>query len=308
MITVTGGAGFLGSFLVDKLSKDSKIKVVDNLSTGSLRNLENNIKNNKVLFLKKDIENSESSIFKDSEIVYHLAAFPDVREGQNNPEKVFKDINVTLKVLEGCRRFNVKKIVFTSSSTVYGNAKIPTPENHFCDPISNYGLSKLICENLIEYYSKTYGVTSIVLRYANIFGPRSNHGVIFDFYSKLLKNPKMLEILGNGLQNKSYLYVRDCIDATILAANEVGRGCEIFNIGNENQITVNEIARILIKNIKFEDVEIKYTGGELGWPGDISNMFLDISKIKNLGWKPKTSIEKGIKLYLDWLNQNKLKI
>jgi UDP-glucose 4-epimerase len=207
---------------------------------------------------------------------------------QNNVEGTFK-------MLEFARKNDVKNFVFASTSTVYGNAKMPTPETEECNPISLYGATKLACENLINSYSNLYGIKSTVLRYANIIGERSDHGVIIDFKNKLKQNPNELEILGNGQQKKSYLYIDDTIEATFTAYKKQTKNYDVFNVGSDESITVNELAELVSNSLNLKP-KFKYTSNELkGWKGDVSLMLLDSSKIKQLGWNPKTNINEAIR-------------
>ena len=191
-------------------------------------------------------------------------------------------------------------LIFTSTSTVYGEpTKIPTPEDYApLKPISTYGASKLACEALISAYAYTYGFKAIIYRLANIVGPRSKHGVIYDFIQKLNKNPKELEIRGDGTQNKSYLYISDCIEAMLLGLEKTTEQVEIYNVGSENQVDVKTIAQIIIEEMGLKNVKLTFTGGVdggRGWKGDVKNMLLDIDKIKALGWKPKLNSKQAIK-------------
>jgi UDP-glucose 4-epimerase len=185
-----------------------------------------------------------------------------------------------------------KTIVFTSTSTVYGDAKIlPTPEEYSpLEPISLYGASKMACEALISAYCHTFDMHGIIYRFANIVGARSRHGVIWDFIHKLSENPQELEILGDGTQTKSYLIIDECVDALLFGLEQASERVEIYNIGSEDQVTVKEIARIVTKQMGLKDVEFRYTGGVRGgrgWIGDVKTMALDISKMKASGWKPR---------------------
>ncbi|MFH1285511.1 MAG: NAD-dependent epimerase/dehydratase family protein [Candidatus Micrarchaeota archaeon] len=341
-ILVTGGAGFIGSHLCDALLKQKKeVLVVDNLCSGKLENLNTE----RVSVLKGDILDSELMLEATRGIstVFHYAADPLVKESAERPREHFRtNIEGTLSVLEACRKNSVKQVVFASTSTVYGEAKIlPTPEDYPTIPISNYGASKLCCEALLSSYAHTYGMKCLALRYANIFGPRSSHGVMFDFFKKLRANPKKLEMLGNGLQKKSYLYIDDCVSATLLAHSKqrasfgsspkaqfgrrpvqmrIGtsvvpiapRICpdgqiarapfEFYNIGSDEARTVNEIADFVGAALKLKSKPAySYTGGERGWVGDVRAMLLDCSKIKKLGWKPKNSLKEGVEKYISWL-------
>lgn len=302
---VTGGAGFIGSHLVDNLMESGiSVTVLDNLSAGKLNNISRWLNDSKFKFIMGDVLNP-SDIWKamdGCEIVFHLAANPDVKIGAFNTRIDYEqNILATYNLLEAMRESeNCKSIVFTSSSTVYGEAKkMPTPEDYGpLKPISLYGASKLACEALISGYSHLFGFKSVICRLANIVGPRSGHGVIYDFIRKLSSNPKILEVLGDGMQRKSYLYVKDCVEALLVASDKAEEQVEIYNVGSVDAVNVATIAKIVIQEMELSDVEIKYTGGlddGRGWRGDVKEMFLDISKIKMLGWEPKLNSEEAVR-------------
>jgi UDP-glucose 4-epimerase len=239
---------------------------------------------------------------KSADVIFHYAAAPSVKESSEDPLHSFEqNVQGTINVLEAARRNDVSQLVFASTSTVYGEAEIPTPESAPLKPISNYGASKVACEMYMRSYSSLYGITAIVLRYANIFGPRTSHGVMYDFFCKLKQDPKKLEILGNGKQKKSYLYINDCIDAT-LTSLRTKRQFDAFNIGSEEQVTVDRIAEVMSDELGLNP-EFEYTGGKRGWKGDVPVMLLDVNKIKSLGWEPKVSTEDGIRRYVRWLEE-----
>ena len=296
-ILVTGGAGFIGSHLVDKLiSNKQEVKVLDNLSNGKFENLNKDSYFNESLFIKKDLKELQSIYedFTDVKTVIHMAAEPEVRINTINPEISFREnIQNTFHVLEACRKSNVENILFASSSVVYGEPNvIPTSEDHGpLFPISNYGAAKMACESMISAYCHSYGINGLIFRFANIVGSRSNHGVIFDFINKLRKNNKKLEILGDGTQNKSYLEISDCIDAILLCLIKTKKSLEVFNIGNDDKTDVISIAKTVCKNMNA-DPELITNGGVdngRGWIGDIKLMQLDITKLKQLGWAPSFS-------------------
>ena len=305
-ILVTGGAGFIGSHLTDALiARRINICVFDNLTAGTLQNIKPWLKDPNFNFIKGDLLNSadltkiEKTRF---ELVFHMAANPEVRAGSTNPDIHFQQNTVaTYKLLEAIRKTkNKPTLIFTSTSTVYGEpTKIPTPEDYApLKPISTYGASKLACEAMISAYAYTYGFKALIYRLANIIGPRSKHGVIYDFIQKLNKKPKQLEILGDGTQNKSYLYISDCINAMLLTLQKSKEQVNIYNIGSEDQTTVTEIAKIITQEMGIKNVEFKFTGGVdggRGWVGDVKNMLLDISKLKTHGWRPKNNSEQAIK-------------
>ena len=302
---VTGGAGFIGSHLVDSLMrKDGAVTVLDNLSTGSTDNVARWIGHPNFTFIEGDCLNRKDirKAMKDSELVFHLAANPEVRVGAVDTEIDFEqNIVATRNVLEEMReRAARKRIVFTSTSTVYGDAKIlPTLEEYGpLEPISLYGASKLACEALISAYCHAFDMRGVIYRFANIVGSRSRHGVIWDFIHKLMENPLELEILGDGTQTKSYLMVEECVDALLFGLEHASEKVEIYNIGSEDQISVKEIAKIVVAEMCLKDVVFRYTGGirgGRGWIGDVKNMFLDISKVKRLGWKPRCNSAESVR-------------
>jgi UDP-glucose 4-epimerase len=289
---VTGGAGFIGSHLAERLVElGYDVIVLDNLSTGRKEFLSGLDGNRKFGFVKTDLlkDDFERHI-RGADEVYHLAANADVKIG-NTDTKIHFDQNVvvTYRVLESCRNAGVKKFVFASSSTVYGESKtIPTPEDSPLEPVSMYGASKLAGESLTSSYAHNFGMRSCVLRLANVIGGRSTHGVITDFVRKLGSNPNELEVLGDGMQSKSYVHISDCIDAIITAAGKSRETFQIFNVGSEDQADVKAIARIVSEGLGLKP-EFRFTGGRQGWVGDVPNMRLDVSRLKKLGWKPKYS-------------------
>ncbi len=296
-VLVTGGAGFIGSHLAEKISAENEVVVFDNFSSGKREFLEGI----KCEIIEGDILNQEEieNAMEGVDICYHIAADPDVKGSYEKPVENFEqDCRGTLNVLEACRKNNVKKLIFASSSVVYGNAEMPTPETAPIKPISNYGAAKASSENYLMSYSNLYGIKCLSLRYANIIGPKLTHGIIYDFYNKLKGNSKELEILGDGTQKKSYLHVKDCVDATVFLAERMNNGFEAYNIGSEEQISVKDIADLIVNEMGL-DVEYNFTGGNIGWKGDVPKMLLSIEKLKGMGWKPKFIIKESI---IDTLN------
>ncbi len=291
-VLVTGGAGFIGSHIVDRLVNNGKdVIILDNLSSG----IEDYVNKNATLHVADLMRDDVVGFMGGVEEVWHIAANPDVRSGSEDPQSIYENnILATYRLLEAMRRTHVSRIIFTSTSTVYGEAEIPTPEDHPTIPISIYGASKLACEALIASYCHTFDMQAWIYRFANVIGKRSNHGVIYDFIMKLRHNPGELEILGDGEQNKSYIYISDCIDGMFhgLKADDV---VNVFNIGSEDQIKVRRIAEIVCEEMKVNPV-FRFTGGRRGWKGDVPVMLLSIEKLKSLGWKPKYSSEQAVRL------------
>lgn len=303
MFLVTGGAGFIGSHLVDALIASGKdVLVIDDLSAGKKEFVNPKAK----LVVANITKDKLEDLFSGAECVYHFAADPLVKESAEKPRSSF-DINVsgTFRVLEACRKSGVKQIVFASTSTVYGDAVVlPTPEEYPVAPISNYGASKLAGEAYLSSYCSTYGMKGTSLRYANIFGPRSTHGVLYDFFHKLRKNKVEMEILGDGNQGKSYLYVSDCVEASIFAAGHQTSQYDVFNVGSEDKVTTNTLAQWACEEVGVSPRFMR-TGGKRGWVGDVPLMLLSIAKLKKLGWKPKVRMRDGVSSYFDWLKKQK---
>jgi len=309
---VTGGAGFIGSHVVeDLIKKGFEVVVIDNLSSGNPDNLKNAYVSGRVKLVVDDLKVYGSWIneFRDANVVYHLAANPEVKTSITNPRKHFEEnVLATFNVLEACREYKVKNLVFASTSTVYGDAKtIPTPEDYSpLEPISIYGASKLASENLILSYSLIYGIKSLILRFANIVGPRQTHGVVVDFINKLRLNPSTLEILGDGTQRKSYLHVQDLIEGINVAERylrESNLRYLVINVGNEDWITVKEIADLVVSEMNLSNVTYVFkpaTEDGRGWVGDVKFMLLDISKLKSLGWRPKYTSKEAIRSTIRW--------
>jgi UDP-glucose 4-epimerase len=305
-VLVTGGAGFIGSHLVDALmARGDEVCVFDNLSTGSLENVRRWLGSSGFTFIRGDLlspADLERLEVERYSVIFHLAANPEVKIGSTNPSVHFKqNIVATHGLLELVRRAASRPtLAFASTSTVYGEAsRIPTPEDYApLKPISTYGASKLACEALITAYAYTYGFNAVIYRLANIVGPRSKHGVIYDFIQKLKKNPRELEVLGDGTQAKSYLHVSDCVEAMLLGLEKSSEQVEIFNVGSEDQVDVKTIAEIVVEEMGLKDVKLTFTGGVdggRGWKGDVKNMLLDVSRLKALGWRPRLNSKQAVR-------------
>jgi UDP-glucose 4-epimerase len=304
---ITGGAGFIGSHLAYKLlnsTNDQTVTVFDNLSTGKISNLSAIRNVERFRFVNQDMAHPEylTDPLKEVEVVFHMAAFPDVRSGFASPELPYNEnVRNTFYLLEKIRKSGVKQIVFSSSSTVYGEpVTIPTPEDYgMLLPISPYGASKLACEALISSYSYTYGIQSVIFRLANVIGARSTHGVIWDLIKKLKSDSSKLEILGDGSQTKSYIHIGDCIDSFLFTLSRLDKKIDVFNVGNVDTTDVMSIAREVctameLNNVGIQTFSIDNSGR--GWKGDVKNMQLDIRKLQKLGWKPKLSSAEAVRL------------
>ena len=295
---ITGGAGFIGSHLAEKLVGEGiETKILDNFATGRKDNLLGCMDKQNFSLFDLDLGKlgSQEDYLENVEVVFHMAADPEVRTGYDNPKNSFEqNIVNTFNLLQRIKHSKVKKIVFASSSSVYGDAKIlPTNEEYgpLC-PISHYGASKLACEAIVSSFCYNYDIDGIILRPANVIGSRGRHGLIWDLVHKLKNDKNRLEILGDGKQTKSFIHISDMIKGILQSMKKGENGVDIFNVGSEDGVEIINVAKIVCKNMKLPNIEIFTTGGienGRGWKGDIKIAHLDISKLKNMGWQPKLS-------------------
>jgi UDP-glucose 4-epimerase len=306
---VTGCAGFIGSNVTDRLLADGHIVTgIDNFSTEQRQFLDSANLSAKFSLLEIDLLDQEAlkDSFEGIDFVFHFAANADVRFGTEHPRKDFEQNTIaTYNVLEAMRSNDIKKIVFSSTGSVYGESPvIPTPEvGPFPIQTSLYGASKAACEGLISAYCEGFGFQSWIFRFVSILGERYTHGHIFDFYQKLKKDPTCLAVLGNGKQRKSYLYVQDCIDAIMLAVDKADEKVNIFNLGVDGYVEVDDSIGWICKELGVSP-RLNYSGGDRGWIGDNPFIFLDTNKIQALGWKPKFDIQQGVIRTVQYLKNN----
>jgi UDP-glucose 4-epimerase len=299
-ILVTGGAGFIGSHLVDRLAAEGhQVRVIDNLSSGRLENLAHRRDVEVIIGDLKNPQDVQKAV-RGVDAVFHFAANPEVRVSTTNPDIHFNEnVVATFNLLEAMRKNDAGQLVFASSSSVYGEPnEIPVDENAPLRPVSVYGASKAACEHLIHAYAKLYGFRAVALRYANVVGPRLRHGVIWDFINKLRKNPHELEILGDGRQIRSYIYIDDAVEATLLAWKKTTDAYAAYNVATEDWITVDEVADLVIEAMGLTNVKKTYKPvlHGVGWPGDVKKIALKIDKIKQLGFKPQLNSKEATKL------------
>ena len=307
---VTGGAGFIGSNMVDRLLSEPENEVIayDNFSTGRREFLEDVLKNDRFTLIEGDTLDLDklTQTMKGCSFVFHFAANADVHMGCEHPRKDLEQNTIaTYNVLEAMRANDIKRIGFSSTGSVYGEAEvIPTPENApFPIQTSLYGASKLACEGLLAAYAEGFGFTAYIFRFVSILGERYTHGHVFDFCKKLKDDPTHLHILGDGHQKKSYLYVRDCIEAILTVVRNTKEKVNIYNLGTDEYVEVNDSVRFICGKLDVKP-EFTYAGGERGWVGDNPFIYLDTKKVRSLGWNPQYSIEEGIKLTVDYLKDN----
>ncbi len=298
---VTGGAGFIGSHLVDRLIADGKeVTVYDNFTSGRMEFIEHHLKSKNFKYIKADMLDFET--LKKSvgghDMVFHLSANPDARQGNLNHRLDLEQETVaTYNLLESMYLAGVKKIMMASSGTIYGETPvIPLTEDYGpVLPISLYGAGKLACEGLITAYCNTFGMQAWIYRFANIVGGRTTHGVIFDFINKLKSNPHELEILGDGTQCKPYLHVKECVDGILFGVAHASEMVNVYNLGCDTATDVTTIAKILVTEMGLNNVKFKYTGGDRGWPGDVPQTRFDVSKINKLGWHASRNSDEAVR-------------
>ncbi len=306
---VTGGAGFIGSNLVDRLLQIGHTVVAyDNFSTGHERFLEPALASPRFKLVRGDTLDLDglTQAMRGAEWVFHLAANADVRFGTQHPRKDLEQNTLaTFNVLEAMRANGVRRIAFSSTGSIYGEPDVfPTPEAApFPIQTSLYGASKLAGEGLIQAYCEGFGFQGYIFRFVSILGERYTHGHVFDFYKRLRADPDELQVLGDGRQRKSYLYVQDCLDAILSAIEKAHDKINIFNLGTDEYCQVNDSIGWITERLGVKP-RLAYTGGERGWVGDSPFIFLDCHKIRALGWTPKLSIREGILRTLEYLQAN----
>jgi UDP-glucose 4-epimerase len=307
---VTGGAGFIGSHLAERLLADgAEVVVYDNFSTGRRPFVEGLEAADGATIVEGDVLDREllTRTLEGCDAVFHMAANADVRFGLEDPGRDFRqNAQATYEVLEAMRANGIGRIVFASSGSVYGEPGVfPTPEDApFPVQTSPYGASKLAAEGLIEAYCEGYGFSGIVLRFVSVLGERYTHGHLYDFYKSLREDPSSLTVLGNGQQRKSYIYVGDTVDGIMLLAGYHQKpGARIYNIGTDEVTTVDWSVRSVSEHLGIEP-EIVHTGGERGWIGDSPLIHLDCTRLRALGWTPSHSIAQAVGKTLHWFDDN----
>jgi len=291
-VVVTGGAGAIGSMLVrELLPRAGEVRVIDNLSSGRREHLAFAPGSGTPSLTVADLKDPPSFAdrFRGASTVWHLATTSDIRKGMTDPHLDLQEGAVaTLNVLEAARKHDVARVVFSSSSTVYGWATVlPTPEEYGpLLPQSLYGAAKLAAEGLLSAYAHSYGLSAVIFRFANIIGPNMTHGILPDFFEKLRRDPTRLEILGNGLQAKSYLRTEDCVGGMLLATDRAHERVSIFNLGTADQITARQIGEKVVA-AHGGRARLEFTGGDRGWTGDVPVQLLSIRRMQALGWQPR---------------------
>lgn len=301
-VVITGGAGFIGSHLAEALVSEADVVLVDHLGAGKREDAASAVAAGATLVKRDLLRGDLRPLFRKADTVYHLAANPDVRLDKEGPKAhVEQNVMMTYRVLEACRVNRVRRIVFASTSTVYGEAKVvPTPEEYGpMEPISLYGATKLACECLLYAYAHTFGVQAVVFRMANVCGGRSGHGVVPDLVRKLVKDPKRLEIIGSEPgTSKSYTYIDDVIVGFRAGLAAAQGPVSVYNLGSADAISVRQIADSICDELRLDGVRYRWTGGSgagRGWVGDVRVMGLAIDRLKAAGWSPRFTSEQAVR-------------
>ena len=305
---VTGGAGFIGSHLVDALASEGwRVRVVDNLSSGRIKNLEQHLSNHEVEMVNADILDSRqlTRVLRGVDSVFHFAAFADLRKSiQNRRLDLENNLLGTLNLLESMTECGVTDLVEASTSSLYGRATVlPTPESYHPTQTSLYGASKLAAEAFTEAYSELNELRVCCFRFSNVIGTRCRRGVIWDFVSRLLKDPTQLLIYGDGTQSKEFLDVSDCIAGILLGHERATARFNLFNLGNRVQTTPDDIATVVIEELGLSHVRIAHTGGRGGWIGDNPRVELDLSRLSALGWTPQVPVIESVRKTVRWTRE-----
>jgi len=299
---VTGGAGFIGSHLVNRLLEEgNQVTVYDNLVSGEKENIEHHLGKPNFRFIQADLLDFEAlkDAMKGHEVIWHLGANTDIREGNRVTDLDLKNCTIaTRNVLEAMRENDINKILFSSSACVYGDAPQIALSETFGPvlPINLYGAGKLACEGLISAYCHLFDLKAWIFRFGNVVGGGMGHGVIYDFIQKLKKNSEELEILGDGNQEKPFFLVEDCIEGMLCAFQRANSQYDVYNLGCSSFTKISKIAQIVAEEMGLSDVKFKYTGGKRGWPGDSPMVHFNVEKMKGLGWEARHSSDEAVRL------------
>ena len=299
---ITGGAGFIGSNLVDVLiEKGYQVIVYDNLSSGKKEFISQHSGKREFEFIQGELSDIEKlkNVMRGCECIFHFASNPDIARSMVETDLDLREGTIlTYNVLETMRVNNLRKILYSSGSGVYGDVgAIATPEDYGpLLPISMYGASKLACEAMISAFCHMFNMQAWIFRFANVVGGRQTHGVCLDFIRKLKKNPQQLEILGDGTQSKSYIHIKDCLEAMLFTMQEANEKVNVYNVATDDYIDVTSIANLVVEEMGLKNVQYKYTGGDRGWKGDVPLVRFDLNKIHKLGWKARYTSSEAVRL------------
>jgi len=306
---VTGGAGFIGSHIVDALlARGTQVVVYDNFCTGQAHFLPTPAPAGLEIVRADVLDRPKlEAAMQGCDFVFHFQANADVRGGAKNTSvDLEQNTFATWNVLEAARKNGVKGLAFASSATIYGEPTVfPTPEAYAPLQTSLYGASKYAGEAMIQAYSEYFGIRSFVYRFVSWIGERYTHGVVFDILKKLTADPTKLPLLGDGTQQKSYLYVKDGVRGILTGIERATENKNIFNLGHDQFMNVSDLVRVVLEEVGTPEVKLEYAGGKRGWVGDSPLVHLDTARLKALGWKPETTIEEGLRRTVRYLLQNR---
>jgi len=310
-VCVTGGAGFIGSNLADHLlARGVEVVIIDDFSTGRREFLDGAANAPGASLIEADLLDvgALERAVDGCDWVFHLQANADLRRGLGHPRRDLEQNTITTSnVLEAMRACGVRKIAFSSTGSVYGEPEVfPTPEDApFPIQTSLYAASKLACEALIAAYAAGFGFTGVICRFVSVLGERYTHGHVFDFYRALKRDPTQLRVLGDGRQEKSYLYVKDCVSAVLTAAqhHEADAGAHVYNLGTDETLRVDDSVAIIAEYLGLSPA-IEHAGGRRGWVGDSPLIRLDTTRMRSLGWQPTLTIEQALERTLEWFDAN----
>ncbi len=295
---VAGGAGFIGSHLVDRLVERGPVTVFDNLSVGKRDFIADHLASGAVTLVTGELLDlpAVTAAIAGHDVVFHLAANPEARWGLENPRLDLEQGTIaTWNVLDAMRQTGVKRIVFSSSGTMYGDTAESCAEQDLGRlPISLYGASKFACEALVSAYVECFGLQAWIYRFGNVVGPRGTHGAALDFMKKLKATPDELEVLGDGKQAKPYVFVTDCVDGILFGLDRAAERLNVYNIAPPDFTSVRRIAELCVAQSPYPNARIRYTGGERGWPGDVPQSRIDPSKLEALGWKTHFTSDQAV--------------
>ncbi len=288
---VSGGAGFIGSHLVDRLAEMGDVTIYDNLSNGRHEYIHRHLGKKSARLFENDILDLQqlTKAMAGHDVVFHLSASNNIAGGLEHTDLDLKQGTIaTYNILEAMRLNGIKKLVYSSSATVYGKATVfPTPEDALLRPVSLYGASKLASEGLASAYNNLFGIQAWIFRFGNVSGSRQTHAVLVDFINKLKKNPAELEILGDGTQRRCFFLVQDCVDGMLFGLAHAREPVNIFNLGVSSTTDITTVAEILVEEMGLSNVVFRYTGGKLGFPGDVPQVSLSVEKMAQLGWRAR---------------------
>jgi UDP-glucose 4-epimerase len=301
-VAVTGGAGFIGSHLVDAcLDRGFEVAVIDDLSVGRMEFIREHVRAGRLHIVQGDILAAPvlTLALEGADAVFHLAANPDARRGLENPRIDLElEVLTTFQVLETMRLLGIPRVVFASSGTVYGDVGTAEVSESYgpCRPVSLYGAGKAAAEAFLSAYSASFGLEAIVCRLGNVIGERATHGALFDFDAKLRRDSSRLEILGNGQQAKPYMYVRDLVDAFMFVALHAAGRFDTFNVAPRGATSVGFLARALLEELGLPETPLFFGESPAGWPGDIPQSRMNADKLARLGWSPRYSSDEAVKV------------